>query len=125
MKGLSGHQLLTSRKGMKEALLSPVCGDSESGGYNGTLVFRTGFLQQESGISVTLRSGSYYPIVQTCRLRFREVSRLRSPSLEVQHRGSNPTCRSLYPMLFLCVFQPGYQISALEKRVGPAGPHPL
>lgn len=73
MKGLSGDQLLTSRKGMKEAPPSPVCGDWASSGYNSALLFRTGFLQQESGISVPLRSGSYYPIVQTCKLRFREV----------------------------------------------------
>lgn len=46
MKGLSGHQLLTSRKGMKEALLSPVCGDSESGGYNGTLVLEQDFFNR-------------------------------------------------------------------------------
>ena len=124
MKGLSGCQLLTQRKGMNVALPNHMCGERVSqDGYNSTLLFRTGFLQQESGISVLLRSRSYYPIVQTCKLRFREVK--ESPSLEVQHRVSNPTCRSLYPMLFLCIFQPGYQISALEKRVGPTGPHPL
>lgn len=74
MKGLSGDELLTSRKGMKEASHLALCGNRASqGGYNSALLFRTGFLQQESGISVPLRSGSYYPVVQTCKLRFREV----------------------------------------------------